>query len=218
MTSSAVPIWCAKCGGEIAVPGTMRMVGNNDLYHDRCSPFVALLAESQARYNADLEKRLREPDAIHPETGEKVTHPLKIEAADAVAFLQDALLVDSGKTREINLLTKENRDQADALAKLRAILSAVMDVEKAEPTGDPYDPASWTSSAKSVVAGSEHDRVREQLMQAHALLEWFAARKFTLQAKFDLYGPADTAAAMKDVFYDVERFLSREARGEDAAP
>lgn len=48
---------------------------------------------------------------------------------------------------------------AHEITKLRAILGAVMDVEKAEPTGDPYDPASWASAAKSVVAGSEHERV-----------------------------------------------------------
>lgn len=54
--------------------------------------------------------------------------------------------------------------------KLRAILSAVMDVEKAEPTGDALDPTSWASAAKSVVAGSEHDRVREAMFQAHEAL------------------------------------------------
>ena len=50
--------------------------------------------------------------------------------------------------------------QWQELRKLRAILGAVMDLEKLAPAGDPYDPTSWTATvAASVVAGKEHNRV-----------------------------------------------------------
>lgn len=76
--------------------------------------------------------------------------------AEAAAYSAHA---DDHEQGMAKLLTRAGNE----IQKMRAVLTAVMNVETVEPTGDPYDPASWAAVGSYVVAGSEHDRIRNQL-------------------------------------------------------
>lgn len=89
-------------------------------------------------------------------------------------FARELLWEADGKQNEFPGCAKLLREAADRLRRQSALISAIMDIEKAEPDGDPYDPASWkASAAQFVVAGSEFDRVREAMWQAQGACRYY---------------------------------------------
>lgn len=88
------------------------------------STFPNLIAESQRRFTDGddaLEAAINLP--AHQVHSDAIARALADELARAYS-------VDATKTREINLLTKENRDQADALASLTRELEGRPTIEE----------------------------------------------------------------------------------------
>lgn len=77
--------------------------------------------------------------------------------------------------------------------------SAIMwSLEGIEPK--PSDNGQWVKHSDALDLIEENKRLRETL-------EWFMIRRNTIQAKFNLHGPDDTAKAMKIAFDNAEKAL-----------